>query len=74
MARPVLERYQLRSQSRPGLLGDPPLLPSRSAHLVRCGVGMTLRQALDACGVKLVDPEKVNRVREALPGPKEPRS
>jgi DNA-binding transcriptional ArsR family regulator len=30
---------------------------------------MTLRQpeALDECGVKLIDPEKVNRVRELLP-------
>jgi len=37
---------------------------------------MTLRQpaAFDACVVELVDPQEVNRVREALPGPREPRS
>jgi len=37
---------------------------------------MALQQpeAIDACAVKLVDPKKVNQVREALPGQREPRS
>ena len=35
---------------------------------------MRQSEVLDACAVKLVDPEKVNRVRVALPGPTEHRS
>jgi len=66
---PTLSEHGYASSTEAAIMYvDPFLIPSTSAHLFRCGVGMSLRQpeALDECGVKLIDPEKVNRVRELL--------